>query len=131
MFWHQNKKKRVFRGFVCTLWHDDLTWKLQLDLKNRKIYYVEFYDKPENQIRFSIASFVLFGIQFEQYAVFTVFDHFSPFLARIADKVWKFRDHICERQMNIFSNFFEYDRYWGEEVPYRSLQLYKQYYMFY
>ena len=77
-----------------------------MDLKNRKIYYVEFYDKPENQIRFSIAFFVLFGIHFEQYAVFTVFDHFSPFLAKIADKVWKFRDHICGRQMNIFSNFF-------------------------
>ena len=84
MFWHQNKKKRVFRGFACTLWHDDLTWKLQLYLKNREICDVEFHAKSENKIGFRIAFSVLVGNHFEQHAVFMIFGHFSPFLNKIA-----------------------------------------------
>ena len=76
--WHQKKKKRVSRGFAFTLWHDHLTWKSQLDLKKRKICDVEFYDEFENQIRFSIAIFVLFWIHFEQHAVFTIFGQNCP-----------------------------------------------------
>ena len=44
---------------------------------------VEFHGESENQIRFRIAFSVLFGIHFEQHAVFTIFGHFWPHLANI------------------------------------------------
>ena len=53
-------------------------------LKKQKLCNVEFPGESENQIRFRIAFSVLFGIHFEQYAVFTTFGHFWPLLAKIA-----------------------------------------------
>jgi len=44
---------------------------------------VEFHGESENLIRFRIAFSVLLGMDFEQHVVFTIFGHFSPFLAKI------------------------------------------------
>ena len=77
-------------------------------LKKTEVCDVEFHGESENQIRFRIAFFVLFGIHFEQHVVFTIFSHFSPLLAKIAPiTLKKFKYNFAGACVTVVSNIFE------------------------
>jgi hypothetical protein len=85
-----------------------LTWKLQLDLKNREICDVEFHAESENEIGFRIAFSVLVGNHFEQHAVFMIFGHFSPFLTKIAPlNLTQFKQNFAGTCATMVSNISE------------------------